>query len=194
MRRFLCLAAVVCSTAAVAFGGTSSVGPGSFRTKAQFSVDGTAMSLSTAVATVEPRAGAPGYSWLRIYFYSFPVAPGDVASIVNGNVKPLEKKWEKKADRPADYNTSHAVIQLSMDSAFKVWQVDMSIPGSGCTIAPSEPEAKKFLQEYHFDGKTLRLRSKGAYVCQMKPPRTFRWDINLDIPVFSKAASNARPR
>jgi hypothetical protein len=194
MRYFSCLAAVVCCAAAVGFGGTGSVDPSSFKTNARFSVDKTAMSLSTAVATVEPRAGAPGYSWLRIYFYSFPVAPGDLASIVNGNVEPLEKKWEKRADRPADYNTSHAVIQLSMDSAFKVWQVDMSIPGSGCTIAPSEEEVKKFLQEYHFDGKTLRLRSKAAYVCQMKPPRTFRWDINLDIPVFSKAASSARLR
>lgn len=194
MRRFFCLAVLLCCGVTAVFGSTGSVDPSSFKTNARFSVDNTALSLSTAVATIEPRRGAPGYSWLRIYFYSFPVATAEVPSIENGNVEPLEKKWEKKADRPADYNTSHAVIQLSMDSAFKVWQADMAIPGYGCTIAPFEPDVNKFLQEYRFDGKTLRLKSKGSYVCEMKPARTFRWDIDLDIPVFRKTASNARTR
>ncbi len=83
------------------------------------------------------------------------------------------------------------MIQLSVDDKFQVEQVDMSVPGHACTIAPFEQDVKNFLQSYQFDGKNLKLKSKGSYVCDMKfmgiPNQTFSWDINLDIPVFQKA-------
>ena len=114
------------------------------------------MSLSTAVATIEPRLGAPGYSWLRIYFYSFPVAADDLAGILKGDTGSMDKKWNSKASNPKDYNNSRAVIQLSVDKSSKVWQVDMSVPGHTCTIAPFEQDVKTFLQSYEFDGKNLK--------------------------------------
>lgn len=166
------------------------VDPSSFNTNAKFSVDNTVMSLSSAVATIEPRPNAPGYSWLRISFYSFPLTAEDVAGAVNGNTESMDKRWEKKANNPNDYRNSHAVIQLSVDKGFKVWQVDMSVPGHACTIAPFEPDVQKFLQKYQFDGKNLVLKSKGSYVCDMKfmgiPNQNFGWDIDLRIPVFEK--------
>lgn len=179
----LCLAGPVLS-------GPVSIDPNSFHTQANFSVGNDAMSLTTAVATIEPRLGAPGYSWVRIYFYSFPVAEDDMAGIVKGDTASMDKKWNSKASNPKDYNASRAVIQLSVDKSFIVWQVDMSIPGYTCTIAPFEPDVKNFLQTYQFDGKSLRLKSKGSYTCDMKfmgnaNPK-FGWDINLNTTVFEK--------
>jgi hypothetical protein len=166
------------------------VDPNSFRTNANFSVDGDAMSLSTAVATFEPRLGAPGYSWLRVSFYSFPVAADDLIGVMKGDVSSMDKKRSKKSGNPKDYNTSYAFIQLTVDKDLKVWQVDMSVPGHGCTIAPFEADVKKFLQDYQFDGKDLRLKSKGSYVCDMKslgiPDQKFGWDMDLNTTVFKK--------
>ena len=165
--------------------------PGTFSTKAKFSVDQTAMSLSSAVATIEPRTGAPGYSWVRIHFYSFPLTAEDVAGAMNGDISSMEKKWNKMASNPPEYNKSNAVLQLTVDKELKVTQADMSVPGHGCTIAPFEPEVKAFLQTYEFDGKHLKLKSKGSYVCDMKfmgiANQTFGWDVDLNIPVFAKA-------
>ncbi len=162
----------------------------SFRTSAKFSADSDALSLSTAVATIESPRAAPAYSWLRIYFYSFPVAVDDLGAVMKGDTSSMDAKSNKKASNPADYNTSRAVIQLSVDKDFKVWQVDISIPGHTCTIAPFEPDVKTFLQDYQFDGKNLKLKSKDSYVCDMKfmgtPNQKYSWDIDLNTTVFEK--------
>jgi hypothetical protein len=191
MRNFWFFGILVLCLAVPAFSGPASVDPSSFHTNANFSVENNAMSLTTAVATIEPRLGVPGYSWLRIYFYSFPVAADDIAGITKGDTGSMDKKWNSKAGNPKDYNSSRAVIQLSVDSSSKVWQVDMSVPGHTCTIAPFEQDVKAFLQSYEFDGKNLRLKSKGSYVCDMKfmgiPNQKFSWDIDLNTVVFEKA-------
>ena len=66
----------------------------------------------------------------------------------------------------------------------------MSVPGHACTIAPYEQDVKTFLQEYRFDGKKLRLKSKGSYVCDMKfmgiPNPKFGWEVDLNTEVFEK--------
>jgi len=173
-----------------ALSGPAPVDPNSFHTNANFSVDNNAMSLSSAVATIEPRLGAPGYSWIRISFYSFPVTTDDIAGIMKGDAGSMDKKWNKKASNPKDYNNSYAVIQLSVDKNSKVWQVDMSVPGHSCTIAPFEQDVKTFLQDYQFDGKNLKLKSKGSYVCDMKfmgiPNPKFGWEIDLNTVVYEK--------
>jgi len=158
---------------------------------AKFSVDDAALSLVSAIATVEARRGAPGYSWLRIYFYAFVPDADDIAGAMKGSVQSMERKWEATAVRPSEYNTSHAVIQLTVDKDARITQVDMSIPGHTCTITPFEPDAMKFAQNYQFHGGKLRLKAKGAHVCDMAfmgiPNQNFAWDIDIDVPVFAKA-------
>jgi hypothetical protein len=174
-----------------AFADPARIDPSSFGTSAKFSVDNNDMSLSTAVATIEARRGAPGYSWIRIHFYSFPLTAEDVVAVTNGNIESMEKRWRElyKPNMPNEYK-KNAVIQLSVDDKFQVGQVDMSVPGHACTIAPFEPDVKKFLQSYQYDGKNLKLKSKGSYVCDMKfmgiPNQKFSWDINLNVPVFRR--------
>jgi hypothetical protein len=190
MRHRQLLILLVLCLAAGALAGTTAIEPGSFHTNANFSVDHEAMALSTAVATIEPRLGAPGYSWLRINFYSFPVEASDLVGILKGDASSMDKKRRAKVPKVEDYNKSYAMIQLSVDRTDKVWQVDMSVPGHGCTIAPYEREVTAFLQGYQFDEKNLKLKSKGSYVCDMKslgiPNQTFGWDIDLNTQVFPK--------
>ena len=170
-------------------GGQRNPAPSAFETRAVFSIDNDSMSLTSVAATIEPRPGAPGYSWLQLNFYSFPFTAADIAGAVKGNLESMERKSLNKASNPKDYNHSNAVIQLGMDKDFKVWQVDMSVPGHACTIAHLEPDLKRILQEYQFDGRRLRLKSKGSFVCDMKPVyRRYGWDFDVDIPVFRKVS------
>jgi hypothetical protein len=190
MRSLCIFSTLILCVAGMALSGQTTVDPNSFHTSASFSVDGNAMSLSTAVATIEPRLGAPGYSWLRISFYSFPVAAEDIPAVTKGDTSSMDKKRKNMASNPKDYNNSYAFLQLSVDKDSRVWQVDISVPGHGCTVAPFEKDVKNFLQEYQFDGKKLRLKSKGSYECDMKsmgiPNQKFGWDVNLNTPVFQK--------
>jgi hypothetical protein len=191
MLKVLFFAGLIVFIGGTVFAGALPLTPDSFGTSAKFAVDNSHLSLSSVIATIAPRLGAPGYSWVRIHFYSFPPAPEDMTGIVKGDVTSMDKKWEKLADRHDNsYNVSNALIQLSVDKDYKVWQVDMAIPGRGCTIAPFEKDVKSFLQDYRFDGRNLRLKSKGSYVCDMKvmkiPDQTFTWDIDLTIPVYEK--------
>ncbi len=176
-----------------AFASPIPIDPSTFKTSATFSVDNSVSSLTTAIATIEARRNAPGYSWVRINFYSFPPTAEDLAGAQKGSVESMDKKWMKKSSNPKDYNSSNAVIQLTVDRDFKVTQVDMAVPGHTCTIAPFEQDVKNFLQSYQFDGKNFRLKSKGSYVCDMKfmgiPNQKFGWDIDLSIPVFEKASA-----
>jgi hypothetical protein len=191
IRRIAVSVIILLFATALVFAASPPLTPDSFGTSAQFAVDNNHLSLSSVIATIEPRLGAPGYSWVRIHFYSFPPAAGDMAGIVRGDLTSMDKKWEKLADRHDNsYNLSNAIIQLSVDKDYKVWQADMAVPGHGCTIAPFEKDVKNFLQDYRFDGKNLRLKTKGSYVCDMKsmkiPDQTFTWDIDLTIPVYEK--------
>ncbi len=163
--------------------------PKAFETHAVFSIDTDAMTLTSVAATIEPRPGAAGYSWVRMNFYAFKFTAADIAGAMRGRVESMDAKWTRTAGDQKVYNHSHAVIQLGVDKDFKVWQIDMSVPGHACTIASSEPLVKSALQEYRFDGTRLRLKSKGSFVCDLGlagPNRRFGWDLDLDVPVFQK--------
>lgn len=159
-------------------------------TNANLSVDNTALTLSSAVAISEARKYPAGYSWVRIHFYPFPLTSDDIAAAKSGDVQPLDKKVNNNSYDPKVRTNSFGVIQLSVDKDFKVWQVDMSIPGHACTIAPFEKDVQSFLQTYHYDGKNLRLKSKGSFVCDLKAvgagEKSYKWDIDVTLPVFQK--------
>jgi len=170
-------------------GALSQPDPKAFETRAVFSIDEDAMTLTSVAATIEPRPGAPGYSGVQISFYAFKFTTADIAGAVKGRVESMDAKWTRTASDPKVYNHSYAFIQLTVDKDFKVWQIDMSVPGHACTIASSEPRVKSALQEYRFDGTRLRLKSKGSFVCVLGlagPNRRYGWDLDLDDPVFRK--------
>src|SRR5579859_3234461 len=161
-----------------------------FQTSAKLSVDKDFLSLSSAVAIREERKYPAGYAWVRIHFYPFPMTPADIAAARTGDVLSLDKQVNRNSYDPKVHTSAYGVIQLSIDKDFKVWQVDMSVPGHSCTIAPFEKDVHSFLQTYHYDGKNLRLKSKGSYVCDLKAvgagDQTYKWDIDVALPVLEK--------
>jgi len=148
-----------------------SVAPGPAWT-ARFSVDDVTSVPSATLATVQPRNGAPTYSWLRVYFY-----PSATAA----------RRAEASTPRDLTKTDWSAVLQLTVDKGGTVWQVDLSLPGHTCTIAASDGEARNALQIFQFDGTRLRLRGRGSHICDLRSLRianqTFEWDVDLDVPV-----------
>ena len=167
--------------------------PSRFETRATFSVDHVSMSLTTAIAMIEPSRMAPSYSWLRVYFYSFPPGAGDVAEAMRGSVASMDRKWQSKSSNPSDYNASRAVVQLTIDKDHKITQVDLSVPGHACTVASTEQELRAFASGFALDGNRMRLVAKGSYVCDMTASgsgkQAFAWNVDVDIPVFAKAGA-----
>lgn len=173
-----------------------------FDTHAKFSLDNSdaegkcclpahlTSSLSSAVATIEPPKGPMRYSLVEINFYSFSFTRQDATAARSGNTELLDKKW-KAMDNAQAFNQGWASIQLALDANSQIQQVNMRVPGYSCTVAIIERDLRNFAQEYKFDGKTLRLKSKGSYLCDMKAQGlgtpTFGWDINLTTTVFAKA-------
>ena len=171
-------------------GAWSQPDPKAFETRAVFSIDEDAMTLTSVAAAIEPRPGAPGYSGVQTSFYAFKFTAADIAGAVKGRVESMDAKWTRTASDPKVYNHSYAFIQLTVDKDRKVTQVDLSVPGHGCTIAGSAAAAAKALPGYQFDGKRLMLKGKGSFICDMSfmksPNRTYGWDLDLNIPVFEK--------
>ena len=144
---------------------------------AKFGVDGVTTSPSTIVATIEPRMGAPGYSWLRVYFYSA-LAGGERTNAAKGLVESIRTPWA-------------AALQFTVDKTSTVWQVDLSLPGHTCTITDSDSGARTAFPEFLYDGRRLRLKGKGSFVCVMgsvgAPNRTFEWEVDFDTPVVARS-------
>ena len=186
------VAIVMLSAVAADSGNAQSVSPKRFDTHATFAVDHLSMSLTTAIATIEPSRMAPGHSWIRVYFYSFPADAEDVAQAMGGSVASMDRKWDGKSSEPKDYSTSRAVLQLTVNKDYQIDKVDMSVPGHTCTVASTAQELKDFSTTYALDGRHLRLVAKGSFVCDMtsigsgKP--TFRWNVDVDTPVFHKGS------
>lgn len=180
-------AGLVAATTAQAQG---SPAPSRFSTHATFSADRLSMSLTTAIATIEPSRMAPGYSWLRIYFYSFPPTADDITEAMRGSVSSMDKKWQNKSSNAAHYNTSRAVVQLTVDKDHHITQADVSLPGHTCTVASTAPELGAFAQAFAVDANRVRLASKSAYVCDMTSTgsgkQSFAWNVDVDVPLFAK--------
>jgi len=140
---------------------------------AMFRVDRVTKTPSIAIATIDPRPGAAGYTWLRIYFYA--------------SLTPSERKQAETGGLPAQRTNWAAVLQLGLDKAFTVRHVDMSVPGHTCTIAASEVEARSMLQVFRFDGHQFTLRTQGSHTCDFRaihiPNQQFEWDVDLTSPV-----------
>ena len=162
-----------------------------FATEAKFSVGNDVLQMKSAIATVEPRLGAPGYSWVRIYFYSFLPDSDDIAEIRSGSTASMDKKVSGLSGKDViAYNHSNAVIQLTVDKDYKVWQMDMSVPGHTCTIAPYDADVKKIVQSYKIDGKSISLKSHGSYLCDMSmvklPNVANTLDVDINEPLIAK--------
>jgi hypothetical protein len=154
------------------------------------------LSLSSVVATTTPADSGPNDSLVEITFYSFAFTQGDMAIARKGDTQPLFKKSDaiqnKNAKSGKSYNGGGwAIVQLTLDEHRQIREIRMTVPGYSVLLTGREFQI--FLAEYKFDGKKLRLHSKGSNRVDNMPVGvasfTIRWDMNLAIPVFAKRAA-----
>lgn len=147
---------------------------------ARFAVDDLTRVTPTVVATVEPRAGEPGSSWIRMYFYSFELTPTQRQMAATGADPALLRRWE-------------AILQLTVAPDGTVSALDLALPGHPCAVAQTSQDAARAVQQFDFDGARLRLKSKAFSICDLKvegvPSQRFEWDVTLDTPVVRRASS-----
>ena len=158
-----------------------------FRTDTRFTIDGEVHTSVSALAWIEEHFYfGPGYHRLTVGFYPFQLTGQQTREAAAGNYQPIEEVVT--ADTLSANYKSHVQVVLNIYEGNKVGHVDISIPGNYCTVAPYPNEVEDFLQEYLFENGRLRLKSRGAYACfestPDNPDRTYRWDFDVDLPVF----------
>ena len=144
---------------------------------ARFDVEGDTTTPATILATVEARPDVPGYRLLRIYFYSSELTPSQRAMAASGRDEETLRSWA-------------AIVQLTVDDEAMVSKIDLAVPGHMCTVVQTDSDATKAVQEFQFNGRYLKLRTKAYSVCDLKlpgiPNPTFEWDLDLATPVASR--------
>jgi len=147
---------------------------------ARFAVDDLTRLTPTVVATVEPRAGAAGSSWIRMYFYSFDLTPIQRQQTATGRDPALLRNWE-------------AILQVTVDPSGDVSAMDLALPGRLCAVVLTNQDARRAVQHFEFDGRRLRLASKAFSICDLKvegvPSQRFEWEVMLDTPVVARASN-----
>jgi hypothetical protein len=147
---------------------------------AHFAVDHQTRVTPTVIATVEPRAGVRGASWIRLYFYAADLTRTEREMAATGRDPGLLRRWD-------------AILQITVDANASVSEMDMALPGYVCGIVQSPRDAAIAVQDFRFDGARLRLKSKAFSVCDLKvegvPSQRFEWDVTLDTEVVARASS-----
>ena len=147
---------------------------------ARFAVDDLTRVTPTVVATVEPRADAPGSSWIRMYFYSFELTSIERQMAATGRDPALLRQWE-------------AILQITVDPNGTVSAMDLALPGRPCAVVQTGQDAARAVQHFEFNGARLQLKSKAFSICDLKvegmPSQRFEWDLTLDTPVVSRASN-----
>jgi hypothetical protein len=147
---------------------------------ARFAVDDLTRITPTVVATVEPRADAPGSLWIRMYFYSVELTPHQRQMAATGRDPALLRNWE-------------AIMQLTVDPNGPVSSIDLALPGRPCAVVQTRQDAARAVQLFEFNHARLRLKSKAFSICDLKaegvPSQHFEWDVDLDTPVTIRTSN-----
>jgi len=116
---------------------------------------------------------------LEIQFFTKPITEAARTDILENGAKQLTK---------SDY----ATLVLFLDKEKRVGQVNLSyvIPGTTVarTVAWKPEDLKKSFSNYQFDGKRLRLKSKGTFseLNSKQEVMSLSWDVDFDLPVFDR--------
>jgi hypothetical protein len=165
-------------------------GPQTFHTAARFTVDERTLALQTAVAVAEAHAVYKEFSWVRVYFYGFPLTAEDVTSLSGGNLEGLERKRKHVATTAAQMNSSRAVLHFLLDKDGTLSNASLEVPGLTCTIVVEAKDAPGAVQTFEYDGSHLRLKAHGAKTCDLTSvnggKHPMAWDADVTLPVFEK--------
>lgn len=147
---------------------------------ARFAVDDLTRITPSVVATVEPRSDAPGFAWIRMYFYSLELTPIQRQLAAMGRASTLLRNWE-------------AILQVTVAPDGTVSAMDLALPGRPCAVVQTRRDVMRAVQEFHFDGSRLQMKSKAFSICDLSvdgvPSQRFEWDVTLDTPVVARASN-----
>jgi hypothetical protein len=112
-----------------------------------------------------------------IQFFSKPITEADRTDLLENDARQLRK-------------SNYAILLLLLDRQNNITQANLTyvVPGTTVTrtVAGLPDEIKKYFGDYQFDGKRLRLKSKGTY--EEKDPSqqtlSLAWSLDIDQPVL----------
>ena len=113
---------------------------------------------------------------LEIQFFTKPITDAARADILEHGAREM---------RRSDY----AALVLFLDKNHQVHQVNLSYVVPGTTVARTvawKPEDLRQFSNYKFDGKRLRLKSKGLYDESGEERLKLSWEVDLNLPVFEQ--------
>jgi len=158
--------------------------PQDFSTTAQFSVDGDALRLQSAVAIVDQTAGR---TWIHVYFYAFPFTSADVTAIATGSIATLERK----RNGAPDLKHSRAAMHLLIEKNWSLANASLEVPGLTCTFFHDPALSKDAVQSFVSDGVRLQFRAKAATTCDLASVggrrQRMTWDVDVNLPLFRKS-------
>ena len=158
-------------------------------TTATFSVDRQALRLPTAVAIAAPHQNAGGFSRVTIYFYAFPLTADQIAAVsTTGQIDVPEKRRRQRQPGDPDMNHSRAALHLLLARDGTLWNASLEVPGLTCTIVADPAAAASAIQSYENDGARVRVRAKGASVCDLSSvgggQHELAWNVEVDAPLY----------
>jgi hypothetical protein len=116
---------------------------------------------------------------LEILFFTAPITEADQTDIVEHEARELKKK-------------DFARFVVLLDKERRITQVDMNfvVPGAAVarTLAFRPEQVAASFSNYQYDGKRLRLKSKGTFTDLNAKQEVLRlsWDVDIDLPVFDR--------
>jgi hypothetical protein len=128
----------------------------------------------TAIATDMQREGPIKFSGIDIFFLpenTLKTAPPNIREIKQG---------------------SYANVNLMLDKAGKLTQVNMTVITPGCTVARTvawkPDDLQKFFSDVNVSAKRVVLRSQGTYDDSVseREQMSLRWDVAVDVPVINE--------
>jgi hypothetical protein len=155
------------------------VDPKVFANQSKFSLNDTALITKSDFVLLTDEFFSGKTRALKILFSTDALTDEARTDILNNDGKGIRKK-------------DHVFLVLFIDKDNKIWQVNLTfvIPGQTVvrTVAWKPEELKQFSSNYFYDGKRLKLQTKGNYkdANSEKAPINLTWDVNVDIPVFDK--------
>jgi hypothetical protein len=160
-----------------------------FKTSARFGLENHHSDLSlqgkstmeTSSAVVAHFRGliSSSHEGLDVDFFSKPMTEADLTDVLENNGRQMRLN-------------ERAGFILFLDKENRIEQVNMgySVPGTSVsqTVAWKPDDLKKYFSDYSFDGKRLRLKSKGTFsdVNAEQQSMTLDWDVDFDVPVLDR--------
>lgn len=134
------------------------------------------------IATSEkhPADDGSGYKMIFLHFYPFELSEEELAAIQKDGTDALKDKIYSDMK---NYYSKTATFYMTVNSDGKIQQMDISVPGTTCTVAWREDDLNKYIQDSSVTQTHISLKTSGEYECD-SVHKTFKWNLDIDAPLL----------